>query len=99
MFAINHRGRNVRTFFISLAVLTVIATPAFAQSFDREVGTGNVLSLRSGATAAENDRFAFRQNGLHAQAKVPRVRRRPRARPAPGPDSPGNTEWWDPQLD
>jgi hypothetical protein len=89
----------MKTVLISLAVLTVIATPAFAQSFDPEVGTGNVLSSGSEPTATENDRFAVRQNGLHAQAKVPRVRRRPRARPAPSPNRPGNTGWWDPQLD
>jgi hypothetical protein len=58
----------------TLALLTVVATPAFAQSFDPENGTANVLSLRSGPTAIRNDRFAVRQNGLHAQAMVPRTR-------------------------
>ena len=29
----------------TLAVLTVIATPAFAQSFDPDNGTGNVLTF------------------------------------------------------
>jgi hypothetical protein len=99
MFAINYRGRNMKTFLISLAVLTVIATPAFAQSFDPEVGTGNVLSFRSEPTDTQNDRFAFRQNGLGAQALAPRVRRVPRARSAPHPNSPATTEWWDPRLD
>jgi hypothetical protein len=58
----------------TLALLTVIATPAFAQSFDPENGTANVLSLRSGPTAIRNHRFAVRQNGLHAQAMVPPTR-------------------------
>jgi hypothetical protein len=89
----------MKTFLITSAVLTVIAMPAFAQSFDPDNGTGNVLSFRSGPTATENERFSVRQNGLHAQAKVPRIRRRPRARSAPNPDSPATTEWWDPQLD
>jgi hypothetical protein len=70
----------MKTFLTTLAVLTVIATPAFSQSFDPEFGTGNVLSLRSEPTATGIDRFAVRQNGLHAQALVPRVRRIPRAR-------------------
>jgi hypothetical protein len=83
----------------TLAVLTVIATPAFAQSFDPENGTGNVLSFRSGPTATENEAFAARHNGLHAQAVVPRVRRLPRARSAPNLNSPASTEWWDPRLD
>jgi hypothetical protein len=42
MFATNHRGRNMKKFLTTLAVLTVIATPAFAQSFDPDLGTGNV---------------------------------------------------------
>jgi opacity protein-like surface antigen len=74
MFAINHRGRNMKKFVTTLALLTVIATPAFAQSFDPENGTGNVLSLQSGSTATRNDRFAVRQHGLHAQAMVQRTR-------------------------
>ena len=99
MSAVNHRGRNMKKFLTTLAVLTVIATPAFAQSFDPEFGTGNVLSYRSGPTAPENDRFSVRQNGLHSQALVPRVRRLPRARSAPNPNIPASTEWWDPRLD
>jgi hypothetical protein len=85
MFAINHRGRNMKTFLTTLAVLTVIAAPAFAQSFDPEVGSGNVLSFRSGPTATQNHRFAVRRNGLDAQAMVPR------ARSAPNPNSPAST--------
>ena len=33
----------MKKFLTTLAVLTVFATPAFAQSFDPENGTGNVL--------------------------------------------------------
>jgi hypothetical protein len=99
MFAINYRGRNMKTFLTSLAVLTVIATPAFAQSFDPDDGSGNVLSFRFQPTDTQNDRFAVRQNGLDAQALVPRVRRVPRVPSAPNPNSPATTEWWDPRLD
>jgi hypothetical protein len=61
----------MKTFLTSLAVLTVVATPAFAKSFDRDNGTGNVLSFSSEPTITQNDRFAVRQNGLDAQAPGP----------------------------
>jgi hypothetical protein len=59
-----------------------IASPALAQSFDPEAGSGNVLSFRYGPLAAQNETVAVRQakpgkiaaraNGLHAFAMVPR---------------------------
>jgi hypothetical protein len=55
----------------AFAMLTVITTPVFAQSFDPENGTGNVLSFSSSSTVPENDRIATRPNGLHAFASVP----------------------------
>jgi hypothetical protein len=63
------------------AVTAVIATPAFAQSFDPDVGTGNVLPFaytptapQSGKVAvhqASHSKMANRQSGLHAFAMVP----------------------------
>jgi hypothetical protein len=63
------------------AVTAVIATPAFAQSFDPEAGTGNVLPFsftpdapQSGKAAirqASHGKMANRQSGLHAFAMVP----------------------------
>jgi hypothetical protein len=53
----------------TLAVLTVIATPAFAQSFDPAAGTGNVLSFSS--TAPQQNKIAARQSGLQAYAMIP----------------------------
>ena len=35
----------MKKFLTTLAVLTAFATPAFAQSFDPDTGTGNVLSF------------------------------------------------------
>jgi hypothetical protein len=55
----------------TLAVLTVIATPAFAQSFDPAAGTGNVLSFSSVPTAPQQDKIAARQSGLQAYAMIP----------------------------
>jgi len=41
----NHRRSNVQKLLTTLAVLAVIATPAFAQSFDPDNDTGNVPSF------------------------------------------------------
>lgn len=58
----------------TLAALTVIATPAFAQSFDPDNGTGNiVLSLGSKPTAPLNDKITVRHSGIRAYAMVPRA--------------------------
>jgi hypothetical protein len=58
-----------------------IASPALAQSFDPEAGSGNVAGFSYAPTPAQNDEFAARQsshartaarqNGLHAFARVP----------------------------
>ena len=58
-----------------------IASPALAQSFDPEAGSGNVAGFSYAPTPAPNDEFAVRQsshaktaarqNGLHAFASVP----------------------------
>src|SRR5579863_8273481 len=61
-----------------------IASPALAQSFDPEVGSGNVLGFSYAPSPAQNVEFAVRQsshaktagrqtrqNGLHAFASVP----------------------------
>ena len=59
----------------TLAALTVIATPAFAQSFDPDNGTGNiVLSLGSTPTAPLSDKITVRHSGTRAYALAPRTR-------------------------
>ncbi|MGB9273170.1 MAG: hypothetical protein WCB74_28680 [Pseudolabrys sp.] len=59
----------------ALAALTVIATPAFAQSFDPDNGTGNiVLSFGSKPTAPLNGKIMVRHSGIRAYAMVPRTR-------------------------
>jgi hypothetical protein len=47
----------MQKFLTTVAVLIVIATPAFAQSFDPDNGTGNALSLGSKPTAPKNNRI------------------------------------------
>ncbi len=44
----------MKKFLTTFAVLTVIATPAFAQSFDPEAGTGNVLPFSHKSTHNED---------------------------------------------
>ena len=60
----------MKKFLTTLAVLTVIATPAFAQSFCACNGTGNVLPFEHKPPALQNNKIAVRQSGLHAFAMV-----------------------------
>jgi hypothetical protein len=51
---------------------TVLATPAFAQSFDKDFGTGNEQSFSYGADGSEQTgKVAGRQSGVDAFAMVP----------------------------
>jgi hypothetical protein len=77
------------TKFSTLALIAAVtaaasAAPAFAQSFDPEAGTGNVVQFSYAPIAPRNDQIAVRQgrrsenvarqNGLHAFAMVPGAR-------------------------
>ena len=61
----------MKKFLTTLAVLTVFATPAFAQSFDPDNGTGNVLAFSHKPTAPQNEKIAGGRSGLHSFAMVP----------------------------
>ena len=51
---------------------SVMATPAFAQSFDPDAGTGNVQSFNYRAVGSEQfGKISHRQSGLDAYAMVP----------------------------
>ena len=65
---------------IAAVAISAIASPAFAQSFDPEVGSGNVQSFNSAPIAPRNGTvavrhpgrvIAVRRNGLHALAAIP----------------------------
>jgi hypothetical protein len=68
---------------VVIAAVTAVATtaPAFAQSFDPDAGTGNVVQFSYAPIAPQNDQAAVRQgrhgrnaareNGLNAFAMVP----------------------------
>ena len=56
---------------VALLIVTVIATPTFAQSFDPDNGTGNVITFSHKSTAPQDDKTVVRQSGLHSFAMVP----------------------------
>jgi hypothetical protein len=60
----------VKKFLTTFAVLTVIATPAFAQSFDPDNGTGNVLQF-SHKSNHDAGKTAVRQDAMRAYATAP----------------------------
>jgi hypothetical protein len=77
------------TRFSTLALIATVAAaataaPAFAQSFDPEAGTGNIVQFSYAPTAPQHDRIAVRQgrrseniarqSGMHAFAMVPGAR-------------------------
>ena len=74
----------MKKFLTTFAVLTVIATPAFAQSFDPDNGTGNVLPFSNTATATHHEKSAVNHEGTRAFASVP-VSVRSAARTLPKP--------------
>ena len=75
----------MKKFLTTLAVLTVFATPAFAQSFDPDNGTGNVLTFSYKSTAPQIGKTAVGRSGLHSFAMVPG------SRSASNPDGPEST--------
>jgi hypothetical protein len=59
---------------ITIVAITasVMATPAFAQSFNKDFGTGNELPFSYNSNGAEQTgKVAGRQSGLDAYAMVP----------------------------
>jgi hypothetical protein len=62
---------------VAAIVITTVAkvafvSPAFAQAFDPEIGTGNVLMLNHQASFLHKQ-AAIRRSGIDALAMVPRV--------------------------
>jgi hypothetical protein len=54
--------------FAAAVAAIAVATPALAQSFDPDAGTGNVLSFSFAPIAAAHDRVAVREGGHRAVA-------------------------------
>jgi hypothetical protein len=59
----------IRKATLVLVAAIGIASPALAQSFDPDMGTGNLVAINNGAAAAHH---AASQNGRNAYAMVPR---------------------------
>jgi len=57
----------------TLAALTVMTSSAFAQSFDPDNGTGNVLSFGNRPIAPREDTVTVRHSRMGAYAMVPRA--------------------------
>jgi hypothetical protein len=63
---------KVAAIIITTVAKMAFVSPAFAQSFDPELGTGNVLMLNNQASVPLKQ-AAVRQSGIDAFAKVPHV--------------------------
>ena len=74
----------ISKFALIAAIAAVgIASPALAQSFDPEAGSGNVAGFGYAPTPVQNDEYAVpqssraktaaRQNGLRAFARIPGI--------------------------
>ena len=61
---------------VAAIIITTVAkmafAPAFAQSFDPEIGTGNVLMLNNQASVP-HEQAAVRRSGIDVLAMAPRV--------------------------
>ncbi len=62
---------NSKLAVIVAVVALGIAAPAFAQSFDPDAGTGNVISIGGRAVASPTKRTAAHLQGLYAFAMAP----------------------------
>jgi hypothetical protein len=68
-----HRRSDMKKFLTILGLLTVIATPAFAQSFTHDYGTGNIINVPALEQSARTDASsAFAQAPKkHVERKAP----------------------------
>jgi hypothetical protein len=75
---------KVAAIIITTVAKMAFVSPAFAQSFDPEIGTGNVLMLNNQATVPHKQ-AAVLQSGIDAFAMAPREQ------VGPASDQPANT--------
>ena len=75
---------KVAAIIITTVAKMAFVSPAFAQSFDPEIGTGNVLMLNNQATVPRKQ-AAVRRSGIDAFAMTPR------AQAGVASDNPANT--------
>jgi len=63
---------KVAAIIITTVAKMAFVSPAFAQSFDPDLGTGNVLMMTNQATVSHKQ-AAVRRSGIDAFARAPRV--------------------------
>ena len=63
---------KVAAIIITTVAKMAFVSPAFAQSFDPDIGTGNVLMLNNQATVPHKH-AAVRRSGIDALAMAPRL--------------------------
>ncbi len=87
--------------FSRMAIFAIVAaalsTPAFAQSFDPEAGTGNALPFSYSPAAIEKSNAAAHQRG-HSKIAAPRSGFHSFAMVPGGPRSPSGADSNDPAL-
>jgi opacity protein-like surface antigen len=62
----------MKKFLLVMGLLTVVATPAFAQSFSPSYGTGNELPFAYASNAQTQKQTAARSTGEQSYAMSPR---------------------------
>jgi hypothetical protein len=67
---LNRTGAMTKLAIITAIVAAGIVSPAFAQSFDPDVGTGNTVAFAYQPIAAHRQ-ISVRESGLRAYARVP----------------------------
>lgn len=92
----------MRLILATVALVVVLASPAFAQAFNARDGTGNVLPFSYGpggtrhgpgdplTIGPQSDQFAAVESGLYEFARVPHVRSKYAPAAIPGYSSNGN---------
>jgi|HubBroStandDraft_4_1064222.scaffolds.fasta_scaffold1171996_1 hypothetical protein len=63
---------NTKLALVAAIVAICIASPALAQSFDPEAGSGNIVASNAGQTTVQTGQVAVQRSGLYAYAMVPR---------------------------
>jgi hypothetical protein len=60
----------MKKLFATVALVTVLATPALAQSWDPDVGSGNIAPAPYGES--QNGSSVYQNEGFNARAEAPR---------------------------
>jgi hypothetical protein len=83
----DHRRNEMKKFLTIVGLLTVVATPAFAQSYSHDFGTGNVIDT----PALEQQAGRADANSAFAQAPEVSTRHKARVQSQVDSYSPANT--------